>query len=41
MKDEEIMLGVMYSAVASKLSNYGKKNTHLTPPKKKRKNKKK
>ena len=38
MKDEEIMLGAMYSAVASKL---GKKNTNLTPPKKKRKKKKK
>lgn len=37
MKNEEIMLGAMYSAVASKLS---KKNTHLTPPKKKRKKKK-
>lgn len=41
MKDEELMIGAMYSAVASKLSNYGKKNTNLTPPKKKRKKKKK
>lgn len=38
MKDEELMLGVMYSAITSKLS---KKNTNLTPPKKKRKKKKK
>jgi hypothetical protein len=30
-------IALMYSAVKSKLSNYGKKNTHLTPPKKKRK----
>lgn len=35
----EQSIGMMYSATASKLSNYGKKNTHLTPKKKKRKKK--
>jgi hypothetical protein len=35
----EHSVGMMYSATAAKLSNYGKKNTHLTPPKKKRKKK--
>jgi hypothetical protein len=35
----EELLAAMYSATASKLSNYGKKNTHLTPKKKKRKKK--
>lgn len=35
----DVALGMMYSAMASKLSNYGKKNTHLTPKKKKRKKK--
>lgn len=33
----ETTLAMMYQATASKLSNYGKKNTHLTPKKKKRK----
>jgi hypothetical protein len=33
----EQILGAMYAATASKFSNYSKKNTHLTPKKKKRK----
>ena len=35
----EELLTAMYASTVSKLSNYGKKNTHLTPKKKKRKKK--
>lgn len=38
--NEDVALALMYASTKYKFSNYGKKNTHLTPKKKKRKKKK-